>query len=61
MKYATFRRGINGDGASKSKKKSLSVLLTEYIQKEFCGEKRYSCGEKRYSCGEKRYSCPIPV
>ena len=31
MKYMTFCRGINGDGARKSKK-SLNILLTKYIR-----------------------------
>jgi len=32
VKYTAFYRGINGDGASKSKKKSHNILLTKYIR-----------------------------
>jgi hypothetical protein len=31
-KYTTFCGGINGDVASKTKKKSFNILLTEYIR-----------------------------
>jgi len=37
MKYTTFYGGINGDGASNSKK-SLNILLTKHIRSIIWGE-----------------------
>ena len=42
VKYTTFCRGINGDGASKSKKNH-SIYCRLNIKEVFCAQKRYDC------------------
>jgi len=37
MEYITFYGGINGDGASKSKKNHQLYLMTKYIKSVFWG------------------------